>query len=258
MNITSKLHLLKSLQKNIRYDGRKKEQFRDIDVEFGVSHCAEGSARVRIGKTDVIAGVKMAVETPYPDSPDKGNLMVNAELLPASNPEFEPGPPGEKAIEISRVIDRGIRESKAIDFEKLCIKSGEKVWSVMIDICTINDEGDLLDVSALAAMAAIIDTKFPELVDDVVNYDKKTDKKLPLARLPVTVTVYKIGDNLFVDPVPDEEKAYDSRLSVALTEDDEISAMQKGGDEPLSLDEISKMVDLVQKLAPELRKKLKR
>ena len=258
MNITSKLHLLKALQKNTRYDGRKKEEFRDVEVEFGASHCAEGSARVKIGKTEVIAGVKMAIETPYPDTPDKGNLMVNAELLPASNPAFEPGPPGDKAIEISRVIDRGIRESKAVEFEKLCIEKGEKVWSVMIDICTINDDGDLLDVSALAAMAALIDTRFPEVVDDVVDYNKKTDKKLPLVRLPVTVTVYKIGDNMIVDPIPDEEQVYDSRLSVALTEKDEISAMQKGGDEPLSMDEISKMIDIVQKLAPELRKKLKR
>lgn len=258
MNITSKLHLLKALQKNIRYDGRKKEEFRDIEVEFGVSHCAEGSARVKVGKTEVIAGVKMAIETPYPDTPDKGNLMVNAELLPASNPAFEPGPPGEKAIEISRVIDRGIRESKAVEFEKLCIEKGEKVWSVMIDICTINDNGDLLDASALASIAALIDTRFPGVVDGVVDYNKKTDKKLPLVRLPITVTVYKIGDNMFVDPIPDEESAYDSRLSVAVTDDNEISAMQKGGDEPLSMDEISKMIDVVLKIAPELRKKLKR
>ncbi|HDD70886.1 MAG TPA: RNA-binding protein, partial [Candidatus Woesearchaeota archaeon] len=121
MNKDQKIHLLKSLQKDIRYDGRKKEQFRDVVVELGISHSAEGSARVKIGKTEVLAGVKMALEEPYPDTPDKGNLMVNAELLPASNPEFEPGPPGEEAIEISRVIDRGVRESKAIDFEKLCV-----------------------------------------------------------------------------------------------------------------------------------------
>ena len=172
MNKDQKLHLLKSLQKDIRYDGRKREKFRDIKIEIGASHCAEGSARVKIGKTEVLAGVKMALEEPYPDTPDKGNLMVNAELLPASNPDFEPGPPGDKAIEISRIIDRGIRESKAIEFEKLCIKKGEQVWSVMIDICTINDEGDLLDTSALAVLAALTDTKFPEVVDGAIDYTK--------------------------------------------------------------------------------------
>lgn len=257
MNKDRKLHLLKALQSNIRYDNRKKDEFRKISVEFGASCCAEGSARVKVGETEVIAGVKMAVETPYPDTPNKGNLMVNAELLPASNPAFEPGPPSEQAIEISRVIDRGIRESKAVDFEKLCIQEGEKVWSVMIDICTLNDEGDLLDASALAVLAALKNTKFPELVDGVIDYNKKTDKSLPLVKLPITVTVYKIGDNFVVDPIPDEEFAYDARLSIAVTENDEISAMQKGGEEPLSLDEISQIVDLVLKIAPELRKNLK-
>ncbi|RLE46773.1 RNA-binding protein [Candidatus Woesearchaeota archaeon] len=258
MNKDQKIHLLKSLQKDIRYDGRKKEQFRDVVVELGISHSAEGSARVKIGKTEVLAGVKMALEEPYPDTPDKGNLMVNAELLPASNPEFEPGPPGEEAIEISRVIDRGVRESKAIDFEKLCVKKGEKVWSVMVDICTINDDGNLLDASALAVLAALTDAKFPAVSDGVIDYSKKTDKKLPLTKLPITITAYKIGDHFIVDPLPSEELAYDSRLTVALTEDNEISAMQKGGEEPLSIEDIGKVIDIAQKLAPELRKKLKR
>jgi exosome complex component RRP42 len=256
MNFNLKQHLLNVLKENIRYDGRKKEDFRDIEIELGVSVCAEGSSRVKVGNTEVIAGVKMAVETPYPDSPNSGNLMVNVELLPASNPNFEPGPPSEKAIEISRVIDRGIRESKAVDFEKLCIVPSEKVWSVMIDICSINDEGNLLDVCALAALAALSDAKFPELVNGVVDYSKKTKEKLPLNKIPITVTVYKIGSEFLVDPLPEEEEAYDSRLSVAITEKNEISAMQKGGEEPLSIEEIKKIIDIVEKTVPVLREKL--
>ncbi len=256
MNFNLKQHLLKSLKKNMRYDGRKLDEFRDISIELGVSDCAEGSARVKIGETEVIAGVKMAVETPYPDSPEKGNLMVNTELLPLSSPDFESGPPGAQAIEIARIVDRGIRESKAVDFEKLCIKKGEKVWSVMIDICSINDAGDLLDASALAAMAALKNTKFPALVDDVVDYNKKTNKALPLSRWPITITVYKISDNFLVDPLLDEEAAFDARITAAIADDNNICAMQKGGEEPLSIDEISKMIDIIQKIAPKLRKNL--
>ena len=256
MNKDFKQHLLNALKKNIRYDGRKNDEFRDVSIEFGVSHCAEGSAKVKVGNTEVIAGVKMALETPYPDTPNKGNLMVNVELLPMSNPEFESGPPGIDAIEISRVVDRGIRESKAIDFEKLCVKKGEKVWSVMIDICSLNDEGDLLDASAIAALAAIKNTVFPEVVDDVINYNKKTKMKLPLVRLPIMVTVYKMDDCFIIDPLSDEQKAYDARLSISVTEENTICAMQKGGDEPLSIDDISKMIDLVLKIAPKIRKKI--
>ena len=111
----------------------------------------------------MITGVKMAIETPYPDTPDSGNLMVGAELSPMASPEFESGPPSIQAIELARVVDRGIRESKAIDFDKLCIEKGEKVWSVMIDLTPINDAGNLFDVAALSALAAIKNAKFPKL-----------------------------------------------------------------------------------------------
>jgi exosome complex component RRP42 len=250
-------HVMKFLNAGMRYDGRKPSEYREVTVETGVSHAAEGSARVRIGKTEVIAGVKLGAESPYPDTPEQGNLMVNVELMPLSSPEFETGPPGDQAIEISRVIDRGIRESKAIDLTKLCVRPKELVWSVMIDVCTINDDGNLMDASALAAVAALRNAVFPKLnEDDTISYDQKTDKKLPLVQTPIEVTVHKLGDHLLVDPVPDEEKAAEARLTVALNDKNVICAMQKGGETPLSIDEISRMVDIAIEKAKELRKKL--
>ncbi|MBW3019320.1 exosome complex protein Rrp42, partial [Candidatus Woesearchaeota archaeon] len=199
-----KKHLLNYYKDGVRFDGRKIMDYRPVKVEYGVSESAEGSARVSIGGTVVIAGVKMALETPYPDTPDKGNLMVNAELLPMSSPEFETGPPGDQAIELARVVDRGIRESKAIDVKKLCLRAGEKVWSVMIDICTVNDEGNLFDAAGLAAIAALKDARFPKLDEhEFVDYDEKTDTPLPLDKEPVPVTVLKIGDQFIVEPLSD-------------------------------------------------------
>ena len=111
----------KYLESGKRFDGRALDQFRDIEVKTGVSKNAEGSANVKIGKTEVLVGVKMNIGTPYPDSPDKGNMMVTAELLPLSSSRFELGPPKFPAIELSRVLDRAIRESKYIQFDKLCV-----------------------------------------------------------------------------------------------------------------------------------------
>src|SRR3989338_8248420 len=132
-----------------RLDGRSVDEFREILIETGISKKAEGSARVKIGKTEVLVGVKMDVGTPYPDSLDSGNLMVTAELLPLSSPRIELGPPKYDAIEIGRVVDRGIRESKIIELEKLCIKEGEKVWTVFIDIYSLNDDGNLIDEAGI-------------------------------------------------------------------------------------------------------------
>ena len=252
----TKEHLLKYLGKGTRYDCRKATDYRSITVEPGISHAAEGSARVRIGETEVIAGVKIAVETPYPDPPAQGNLMVNAELMPLSSPLFESGPPGDQAVEIARVIDRGIRESKAIDLTKLCIKEGEQVWSVAIDICTVNDAGNLLDASALAAIAALKNAVFPTFENGTVDYSKKTAKKLPLTQTPVEVTVIKVGNTLLIDPIPEEETVLDARLTVAFNDAGIICAMQKGGNVPLGIEEISAMIDLAQEKAKELRKKI--
>lgn len=256
MNETQKGHLLNALEADYRYDGRKKDEFRPITIEYGVTDSAEGSAKVKIGDTEVIAGVKMSIDTPYPDTPTKGNLMVNAELLPLSSPDFEPGPPTIESIELARVVDRGIRESEAIDTKKLCIKEGEQVWTVIIDICSINDDGNLLDASGIAALAAIKDAKFPEVKDGVVDYSKKTKNSLPLLRDPIPVTVYKVGDHFIVDPIADEMKAAEARLTVATIKDGTIVALQKGEQAPLSIDEIDKMVKLAQDKAKELRSKL--
>ena len=70
------------LKENQRLDGRKVQDYRKIIVEKNISKNAESSVRVKIGKTEVLAGVKMAVTTPYPDSPDEGTFMTTAELHP--------------------------------------------------------------------------------------------------------------------------------------------------------------------------------
>ena len=247
-------HLLNTLNLNLRYDGRKLDEYRKIVVETNCVKNAEGSARVKIGNTEVIAGVKMAIEKPYPDTPDEGMLMVGAELLPMSNPDFELGPPGIQAIELARVVDRAIRESKIVDMKKLAITPGEKVWGLSIDIVTINDEGNLFDASALAAIAALKDTRFPEYDGTKIDYKKRTDKKLPIKKIPISVTVLKIGDKLLLDPTNEEEQILDSRLTVATTEDDIICALQKGGQFPLTEKNVVEMIGLATKKAAELRK----
>jgi len=255
-----KEHVHQLLMKNIREDGRKHEEYRKpIKIEYGISpKSADGSARVRIGGTEVVAGVKLDVDTPYPDTPDKGNLIVSCELLPLSNPDFEGGPPSINSIELSRVVDRGIRESKAVDMTKLCIKEGEKVWVLFLDIYPINDEGNLFDAANLAALAALKDAKFPayDAKEGKISYDERTSKGLPLNCMPVEVTVVKIGAHLLIDPSINEESGLDARLTVASLEDGTICAMQKGGDLQLSIEDVDKMTTLAIAKARELRKHL--
>lgn len=253
MNIHTKEHIISAMDKNIRFDGRKNDEFRAISIELGVSSTAEGSSRVKFGDNEVIAGVKLALGKPFPDTPKEGVLMVNAEMLPLSNPKFEGGQPGSDAIELSRVIDRGVRESHMIDNEQLCVVEGEKVWMVAVDIMPINTDGELFDIGAFAAVAAIKNATYPEVVGEKVDYHKKTKVKLPIQRIPISITVYKFGKNHVIDPTDAEIDAADARLTVAITEKDELVAMQKGGETPFDIDEVDAIITLAKKKARELR-----
>ncbi|MBI2547419.1 MAG: exosome complex protein Rrp42 [Candidatus Aenigmarchaeota archaeon] len=245
---------LELIQNGKRIDKRDFMQFRNIEIKENVIGKAEGSAYVKLGNTQVIAGIKMGVGTPFPDTPNQGILSVNSEFTPLASAEFESGPPGENAIELSRVVDRGIRESKTIEMEKLVITAGEKVYSVFIDIYILDNQGNLLDAAALAALVALLNTRVPKLDADGNIVRGEYERKLPVVHKPITVSVCKIGDKLFVDPLLEEEAVIDAKLSIAFREDDKICAMQKQGIKGIEFDALEKMVDVALEKSKELRK----
>jgi exosome complex component RRP42 len=245
------------IEKGKRLDGRGVGDYREIKVEQGVIEKAEGSARVLLGKTEVLVGVKVETGTPFPDTPNEGVQTVNAELVPLASPTFEPGPPDENSIELARIVDRGIRESKAIDTEKLCIEPGKKVFVVFVDVYVLNHDGNLIDASALAAVSALMNTKMPnyEIEDGEVKI-KQGYTKLPMKNHPMTVTLGKINNKLIVDPWLEEEQVMDSRLSMAINDEGNICAIQKGGAGYFTQQQILEGMKMIQEKAAEQRKKL--
>lgn len=243
------------LKEGKRLDGRAFDEYRKIKIEKAISQNADGSALVKLGETEVVCGIKSEIGTPYPDSPDKGSISVGMELLPIASPSFESGPPNEESIEIARVVDRGIRESEALDFKKLCIKEAEKVWIVSIDLYALNDDGNLLDASSIAALAALLDARTPKIEDDKIVRGEY-EAKFKLERKPLLSTFAKINGAIVLDPGLAEEKALQGRFSVAATEDDYLSAFQKGQGGSFSFAEIDNCIDLAIKKSKEIRKLL--
>lgn len=254
-------YIKKLIEDKIRVGNRNFDEFRPVQIETGVALNAEGSARVRMGNTHVIVGVKMDVREPYPDTPEEGNLIVDAELVPIASPTFEPGPPNEVAIEIARVVDRGIRESKAIDMEKLCIVPKEKVWVVHIDAHALDHDGNLMDACGLGAIAALMNTRMPEwdtenekVVRDI-PFEKR--KPLPMKDIPVPVTTSKIADALVVDAELEEEEARDAQITITTTKDNKVCAVQKAGKGFFTVEEVKKAVEFSLGKGKELRKLIK-
>jgi exosome complex component RRP42 len=255
MNIKKK-RITELLVNGKRSDGRQPTEYREITIEPGVIERAEGSARVRLGKTEVVVGVKIGTGTPFPDTPDKGVLTVNAELVPLASPEFEPGPPGENAVELARVVDRGIRESGAIDVEKLCVESGKLVFVVFVDVYVLNYDGNLIDASAIAALAALLNAKmFKYKVEEGTIVKKPGYTPLPVVNYPIAVTFAKIGKKLILDTSLDEEQVMDARLTMTMTKDGHICAIQKGGGSGyFTKDEIVEATKIASEKTAELRK----
>ena len=182
---------------------------------------------------------------------------MNTELVPLASSTFEPGPPDENSIEIARVVDRGIRESKAIDLEKLCIEPGKKVFVVFVDVYVLNHDGNLIDASALAALAALLNTKMSnyEIEEGEVKI-KSGYTPLPMRRHPITVTFAKINDKLVVDPWLEEEQVMDARLSMAIDDDGNICAIQKGGSGYFAPEQVLEVAKIAREKAEEMHKKL--
>ena len=251
--------IVEMLSSGLRIDGRGLEDLRSIEIKCGTVANADGSAEVRMGKTLAIAGIKTSIGTPFPDTPDMGILIVNAEFLPIASPTFEPGPPDENAIELARVIDRGLRKSEMIDLKQLCIIPGKAVWEIWVDIHALNHDGNLMDASALASVAALLTTEIPKAVvneNNEVVIDKKTKQKLPIKGIPATVTIAKIDDKLLVDPCLDEEEVADAFITATFI-NGKLCAIQKRGERALTIEETLKCLRIAQRKAQELVKLVK-
>ncbi len=237
--------ICKIIESGERLDGRKFDEYRKIEIDIGVYKRAEGSARVKIGNTQVACGVKLGEAVPYPDSPDEGTLTTTAELVPMASPTFQPGPPDENAIELARVVDRGIREAKTINMKKLCITPAEKVKSVFVDTYVLDHDGNFMDAAALGAIAALWNTTM------------KDGEKLPVSKKPIANTFIKIAGKILLDPSLEEERVMEARLTVTTDEAGNIVAMQKAAAGFWSTEEVMECVRIAFKKGKELRAMLK-
>ena len=238
------------LLKGERIDGRTFDQYREISIQRDVIRKAEGSALVKLGSSQVLVGVKMQPGEPFQDTPNKGVIITNAELVPLASPSFEPGPPNEVGIELARLVDRGVRESKAVDLEALCIVPGKQVWIIFIDVHILDDCGNIIDAASLGAIAALMSTKVP-----AARYGLGEDYILPIRDIPIATTAIEFNDVLMFDPGVDEEAIANTRLTIISTMNGNICGSQKSGTGMLKPEQVYRIIDIACEKAKEIREK---
>lgn len=253
-----KQQMLEALSRGKRLDGRDFESYRELEIEIGIIDKANGSAKVKLGNTEVIAGVKVETGEPFEGLENKGALIMSAEVLPTASSHIEPGPPDEEAIELSRVVDRGVRESKMLDLDKLALIPGKIVYTIFVDCSIINSDGNLLDATSYAVVAALLTCKLPIFV---VENDKVVDTGSimppPITTIPISVTAVRIGDSVLLDPTMEEEACMDARITITTQSEGDLVALQKGYTGPFSINQILRSVEIARNKGEEIRSRIK-
>ncbi len=240
-------YILKLLKRGERADNRGLLDYRPLGIILSPIEKAEGSALVKLGKTQVLVGVKLDLGSPFEDRPNEGVLQVHAEFVPLASPSFEPGPPDENAVELARVIDRSIREPKVIKLDELVLEPGRLVWVIYNDIYLIDHAGNAIDASMIASMLALASAKLPSLVKTEEGYRINRglrERSLPVSSLVATVTMAIIEDAILVDPSMEEENIADTLLTIAVDEKERICGVQKRGEKGISRSILDKAVDV--------------
>ena len=252
-----KQQMWESISKGQRLDGRDLDQIRPIEIEVGLIKKANGSARVKLGNTEVVAGVKVETGEPFEGLENKGALILSAEVLPTASPYIEPGPPDEETVELARVVDRGIRESEMLDLTKLVLISGEIVYVIFVDCSVINADGNLFDATSYAVVSGLLDSKLPVFeIRDRKVVDTGEKQNPPITTLPVSITAVRIGDSIILDPTAEEEACMDSRITITTNSDHKFAAIQKGSTGAFTVEQLKRAAATARIKGEEIRVKI--
>jgi len=181
-----------------------------------------------------------------------------------ANEAFESGKPSQKNIEISRVVERAIRKSRALYVESLCIIGGSKVWNVRVDIHTLDDCGNLVDCCSIATISALLSARHEAvtLEGNTIKHPLDENETVPLSvhHIPVSVSFGLFNDNnkaiAIIDPTEREEQVMDGSISIAINKFNEICGIQKGGGAGLTSEELFKLIGIASERANEITGKI--
>lgn len=188
------------------------------------------------------------------------------------------GSPSEEEVTITRMLDKVLRRSDAVDKESLCILAGQRVWHLRLTVHCLADAGNMLDCACLAGIVALKHFRRPdvEVIGDEVTIVCRTysittciypdAQHAPSERAPVPLSIHHTPFCLtfaffpdpsippILDPTQLEQRLSAGLLSIALNAQREICVLQKAGGVPLAPDEILHIVNVAVVRAQELDK----
>lgn len=185
----------------------------------------------------LVVKISAEVTVPYADRPFDGIFNISMELSPMASPHFTPGQPTEAEVLMSRLLEKTIRRSGALDMESLCLVAGSKVWSIRADIHVLAHDGNLADAACLGAVAALRHFRKPDASvegGELTVFTPAEREPVPLGWLhsPYSVSFAFVGDDaetILLDPDWREEQVRASGCTISLNRHGELCQTSKMG-----------------------------
>ena len=93
--------------------------------------------------------------------------------------------------------------------------------------------------------------------DDKPVLIENQESDAPITTIPISVTMGLIGDFIIVDPNLDEWECLDARITITTNSDGNIVALQKGGDDGFSFDQLIECSEISIAVGKEIREIVK-
>eukprot|EP00775_Hariotina_reticulata_P007955 gene7955-8153_t len=235
------VYIVQGIEQDIRTDGRSRGDFRPLELETNVIAQADGSARLRLGPTDVLVGVKVELGTPDSSSPDQGRVAVSVECSSCASPEFKGRGGDDWGIELAQALENSLAGAPGADpglnLKALCLVPGKTCWVVYVDALVLNDGGNVLDALSVAARAALAVTRVYKVEVSMAEDDEpeielsgeKEGAPLDVTRVPLILSLSQVGNQCVVDLSSEEEPCASASLRVAVNSSGQVVGLTKGG-----------------------------
>jgi len=229
-----------------RFDGRKNNEMRKVNITRNYIYHAEGSVLVEFGNTRVICTASVDDKVP-PFKKGTGEGWVTAEynMLPRSTQTRNVRDISKLKIsgrtnEIQRLIGRALRS--VVDFKQL----GER--TIIIDCDVIQADGGTRTASITGSFIALM---------DACSYlvDKKMITGIPITDFVAAVSVGLVNGQEMLDLCYEEDSKATVDMNVVMTDNGELIEVQATGElAPFSRKELLSMLDLAESGISELIK----
>ncbi|OQO10939.1 hypothetical protein B0A48_05194 [Cryoendolithus antarcticus] len=229
--------LLQALHEGVRLDRRDFDGFRPISLTFGDEY---GVADDSLGKTRVLAKISAEVVKSSEDRKFDGIFTISTELSPLASPAFEVGRQDQTEMLLSRILEKTIRRSGALDTESLCIIAGQKCFHIRADIHVLDHDGNLVDASCIALVAALLHFRRPDFEvhgEEVHVFDSREREpvRLSMQHQPFCVSFgyYESGTIMLLDSTLLEEQCREGEIVVSMNRFGEVCQIAKYGGAPV-------------------------